>query len=120
MMKKLILIALVIFGNMQGYSYTWQSYGLEGITATNLYFYNGFGEEEIPLIIMSDSGFYLRDETLPGSWLYFAYPMKDAVLLNETTILFVSGNGSYSDGIYSLYIPSGQIDVVQCCQPNIH
>ncbi len=114
-MKKLILIALVFFSHLHGYSYTWQSFGPEGIKASNLYFYNGFGEEEIPLIIMSDSGFYLRDENSSETWMHFDYPMIDAVLLNSSTLLFIAGDGSFSDGIYSLYIPSGQIDVVHYC-----
>jgi hypothetical protein len=114
-MKKLILMALVFFSHLHGYSYTWQSFGPEGIKATNLYFYNGFGEEEIPLIIMSDSGFYLRDENSSETWMHFGYPMIDAVLLNSSTLLFIAGDGSFSDGIYTLYIPSGQIDVVHYC-----
>jgi hypothetical protein len=47
--------------------------------------------------------------------MHFDYPMIDAVLLNSGTLLFIAGDGSYSDGIYSLHIESGQIDVVHYC-----
>ncbi|MBM3436027.1 MAG: T9SS type A sorting domain-containing protein [Bacteroidetes bacterium] len=111
-MKKIIPILIFIFALQSGYPYSWQNFGPEGISATNLYFYNYFGEEEIPLIIMSDSGFYLRDDNASETWLHFNYPMKDAVLLNPATLLFIAGDGSYSDGIYTFHIESGQIDVV--------
>lgn len=112
-MKKLILIALVFFGNLHGYSYTWQSYGPEGIMAKNFYFINDNYIE--PLLIMSDSGFYLSMDTWPASWEYIDYPAKEAVLITETTLLFVAGGGSYSDGIYTLYIPSLQVELVHDC-----
>jgi hypothetical protein len=114
-MKKWMIFIAEFLILQSSFSYTWQSYGPEGIKATNLYFYNGFGEEEMPLIIMSDSGFYLRDENSSETWMHFDYPMIDAVLLNSSTLLFIAGDGSFSDGIYSLYIPSGQIDVVHYC-----
>ena len=112
-MKKFILILVLFFTLQQSYSYTWESYGPEGIKANNLFFFESWDIE--PLVIFSDSGMFLRTDSIPQSWAYFAYPAKDAAGLNNTTILFVAGSGSYSDGIFSLHIPSYQIEVVDYC-----
>ncbi len=111
-MKKLFLIVLMFFSYMQGYSYSWQHYGPDGIEAKNLFFIDDYIE---PLIIMDGSGFYLSLDTWPQSWQYFDYPAKEFVLLNETTLLFVAGGGSYPDGIYSLHISSFQVELVEAC-----
>jgi len=111
-MKKIFLFLIFISIFLNSYSYIWESFGPEGIKATNLYFYDYFGEEEVPLIIMTDSGFYLRDDNGPEPWQHFDYPMKEAVMLNPGTLLFIASDGSYSDGIYTLHIESGQIDLV--------
>lgn len=110
-MKNFVLFLLFNFILQTGFSYTWISYGPEGIKATNLFYY----DEELALIIMSDSGFYLRDENLPDTWQHFNYQMKEAVLLNPSTVLFVAGGGSYPDGIYSLHLPTLQVEQVEDC-----
>jgi hypothetical protein len=111
-MKNFILL-LCLFGlTSHTFSYTWQPYGPEGIEAKNFFFIDDYFE---PLLIMDGSGFYLSMDTWPQSWQYFDYPAKEAVQLNGTSLLFVAGNGSYSDGIYTLHIPSQQIELVEYC-----
>ena len=111
-MKKLVLILVLFFTLHQSYSYSWESYGPEGIKANNLFF---FWQDYEPLLIFSDSGMFMKTNSWLKSWEYFDYPAKDAAQLNNNTILFVAGDGSYSDGIYSLNLQTYQIEVVDYC-----
>ncbi len=110
-MKKLVLILVLFFTLQQSFSYTWQSYGPDSIQAINFCLcYTPYS------IICSTEGMYLVDG---GVLEYFSYPAKDAAQLNNDTILFVAGNGSYSDGIYSLNVQTYQIEVIDyCINPN--
>jgi len=116
MMKKTVFILILFFTLQQSYSYTWQSYGPEGITANNLcLFTSDYG----CAIICTDSGMYLNTNSWMPLWEYFDYPAKDAVQLNEDTLLLIAGNGSYSDAILSFNLQTYQFDVIQyCINPN--
>ncbi|MCD4746690.1 MAG: T9SS type A sorting domain-containing protein [Bacteroidales bacterium] len=116
MMKQIALILVLFFTLQQSYSYNWESYGPEGIKANNLcLFWPDYGH----VLICSDSGMFLNTNSRMLLWEYFDYPAKDATQLNNNTILFVAGNGSYSDGIYSINLQTYQIDVIQyCINPN--
>ncbi len=110
-MKKLVLILVLFFTLQQSFSYTWQSYGPDSIQAINFCLcYTPYS------IICSTYGMYLVDS---GVLEYFSYPAKDAAQLNNDTILFVAGNGSYSDGIYCLNVQTSQVEVIHyCINPN--
>ena len=111
-MKKLFLILILFLTFNQSYSYTWESFGPEGIKASNLFFL--WQDDVAPLIIFSDSGMFFYDNGLV-TWQYYAYPAKEAVQQNNNTLLFVAGDGSYSDGIYSFSLQTHEIEVVEYC-----
>ncbi len=97
-MKKFTLILVLFFTLQQSFSYTWESYGPEGIKANNLiHFWSDYGCS----LICTDSGMYLNTNSWMPLWEYFNYPAKDAQLLNNDTLLVIANEGSYSDGIYS-------------------
>ncbi len=109
-MKKFILILVLFFTLQQSFSYTWESYGPDSIQAINVCFFN------TPYsIICSTIGMYLVNGYQGGVLEYFSYPAKDAAKLNDSTILFVAGDGSYSDGIYSLNVQTYQVEVIEYC-----
>ena len=115
-MKKLILILVSFLVISQSFSYTWQSYGPDTIQAINVCFFEPPFEYSI---ICSTNGMYLMDGYQGEVLEYFSYPAKDAAQLNNDTILFVAGDGSYSDGIYSLNVQSYQVEVIHyCINPN--
>ena len=111
-MKKPFLFTIFILLLQFGYPYSWESYGPEGIKATNMFV---VGFTNLEMLIMSDTGFFLVTDS--QSWEYFPYPAKDAAFYNNNTVYFVAGSGSYSDGIYQLDIESHEIEVVEYC-PN--
>ena len=97
-MKKLVLILVLILTLQQGFSYTWENYSPPGINANNLcLFWSDYG----CALICTDSGMYLNTNSWMPMWEYFNYPVKDAQLLNNDTLLVIANEGSYSDGIYS-------------------
>jgi len=97
-MKKLVLILVLILTLQQSFSYTWENYSPPGIKANNLcLFWSDYG----CALICTDSGMYLNTNSWMPMWEYFNYPVKDAQLLNNDTLLVIANEGSYSDGIYS-------------------
>lgn len=120
-MKKLILSLIVIFVAYSGFSYTWENYGPESIKANKLCL---FVCEYAEGIICLDTGMYVVNEFFGNDWEYYSnfnMPVIDAVQCNYNvdSILVVMGNGSYSDGIYSFNLITGQFQVLfYCINPN--
>jgi hypothetical protein len=115
-MKKLTLILVLTFTIQQGFSYTWENFGPEGIKANNLcLFYSNYAHS----LICTDGGMYLNTSQGVPNWEYFEIPAKDASLLNNETLLIIVANGSYSDGIYSFDLLSHESsDIAYCPNPN--
>jgi len=115
-MKKTTLILALIFTIQQGYSYTWESYGPEGIKAEYLILLNSSHAHSL---ICTDSGMYLNTSLGIPNWEYFAIPPKDACLLNNDTLIILINTGSYSDGIFSFDLQTYEFNVIDYCgKPN--
>ena len=114
-MKKFILILFLFFTLQQTYSYSWRSYGPEGVKVNNLCFFEWSGY----YLVCSDTGMYLSANFWNPTWEYFNFPAKDAVSLNNDTLLVIANEGSYSDGIYSFNLQDYQFNVIDfCMKPN--
>ena len=115
-MKRITLILVLIFSIQQGFSYTWESYGPEGIKAENLILLNSSHAHSL---ICTDSGMYLNTSLGIPNWEFFAIPSKDATLLNNDTLIIIGGSGSYSDGIFGLDLQTYEYSLIDYCfKPN--
>ena len=115
-MKKITLILVFIFSILQGFSYTWESYGPEGIKANNLCLFTSYNAQSI---ICTDSGMYLNSSQGVPNWEYFDIPAADGILLNEEKLLLLIAEGSYSDGIYDFDLLTHESNVIEFCpKPN--
>ncbi len=68
-------------------------------------------------MICAASGFYLFSNTT-FEWEYYtvdSLPVYEGVFLNFETLIFVTGNGSDSDGIYKFDKQSGQSEELYSC-----
>jgi len=116
-MKKITLILIIVFTINQGFSYTWENFGPEGIKANNLciFYYSSY----VHSLICVDTGMYIRTDAWVPNWEYFDIPAKDASLLNEETLLIIISEGSYSDGICSFNVQSHDyVNIDFCPNPN--
>jgi len=119
-MNKFISLLILTFAVQFSYSYTWEPYGPESIKANKLCL---IINEYSSGIICIDSGMYvgLINET---NWEYFSnfnMPVIDAVecSYNVDSILVLMGCESYSDGIYSFNLTTGQFQIIDfCLNPN--
>jgi hypothetical protein len=111
-MKKITLILFIVFTMNQGFSYTWENFGPEGIKANNLCIFYSYNAHSV---ICTDSGMYLNTSQGVPNWEYFDIPAKDATLLNEETLLIIISEGSYSDGIYSFNLLSYELTAIKFC-----
>lgn len=116
-MKKLLLTLIAIFIVSYGFSYNWEIYGPENIKANKL---NVFPSEYLSGVICVDTGIYIVNDFYGTTWDYYSYfnmPVIDVVECNYNvdSIMVVMGNGSYSDGIYSFNLITGQFQVLHYC-----
>ncbi len=115
-MKKTTLILVLVLTIQQGFSYTWESYGPEGIKANNLCLLYSYNAQSV---ICTDSGMYLNTSQGVPNWEYFDIQAKDAVDLNDETILIIINEGGYSDGIYSFNLLTYELNLIEyCINPN--
>ena len=115
-MKKTTLILVLVLTIQQGFSYTWESYGPEGIKANNLCLLYSYNAQSV---ICTDSGMYLNTSQGVPNWEYFDIQAKEAADLNDETILIIISEGGYSDGIYSFNLLTYELNVIEyCINPN--
>ena len=116
-MKKLIFFFIVFLIQLPVNSNTWNNFCPDSIHAINICF--GVGSSKG--VICTPDGMYLHDD-INQIWNYFTYgglPVWEAVQFNETQILVVIGDGSWSDGIYTFDLQTLQFNVVHwCVNPN--
>jgi hypothetical protein len=121
-MKKLILLLILTISFQLTYAYTWEPYGPEGIKANKLYLYPS---EYFNGVICVDTGMYIVKNFIGNDWEYYSYfnmPVIDVSVCeyNVDSILVLLSNGSYSDGIYSFNLISGQFkNLHYCLNPNV-
>jgi len=120
-MKKQLLTLIAIFIVSYGLSYNWEIYGPENIKANKLYL---FPSEYFSSVICVDTGIYIVNDFSGTTWDYYSYfnmPVIDVVEIqyNVDSLMVVMGNGSYSDGIYSFNLITGQFQILHyCINPN--
>ena len=121
-MKKLILLLTLTITIQLTYAYTWEPFGPEGIKANKLYLYPS---EYFDGVICVDTGMYIVTTLFGTDWefhSYFNMPLIDvsACEFNADSILVLLSNGSYSDGIFSFNLISGQFkNLHYCLNPNV-
>jgi hypothetical protein len=116
-MKKLILIAIVIFQFYFSFSQGWFNYGPAYIDANSICFGPYYFDCEM---ICASNGFYLF---ITGNYEWEFYtvdslPVYEGAFTDPETLVIITGNGFSSDGIYSFDIETQQFTLlVNCLSP---
>lgn len=119
-MKK-IIITLAIILPFYCLAYNWERLGPDygNVKVTNVCFDIG----KYKNIALSTPDGLLINNGFCGNGIWLMYPTSlpvwDACPLNDSILLLIQGNGSYSDGIYSFNLNSYQYSVIEyCLYPN--
>ena len=120
-MKKLLPVILVIFFFLQSFCFAWEwePFGPPDIKANKICF---FDTGPVFNVICIDTGMYIS--SFSSYFEFYSYTnmaVIEAVSpgLNEDSIIVVMSDGSWSDGIYSFKVSTGQFHVLQFCyHPN--
>lgn len=108
-MKKIVLICS-LFMPMLLMSQEWEPIGPDTLTVNNYF----FDENTFSEYLCCDEGLLYSTET--GTWelaTYTQLPIIDAAPLNDTSILVLVGNGSWSDGVYQFDINQKELTILE-------
>ena len=112
-MKRTTLILVLIFTIQLNYTYAWEweEYGPPGIKANKICF---FENANVHAMICVDSGMFLITDNNGQSWEFYDFRAVDAISpgYNSDSLIVVMNEGSYSDGIYSFNIETGQFNLI--------
>jgi hypothetical protein len=108
-MKKLISILLITIP-LSLSAYTWTDFGPSGVHANDIIFNVGANNA---IVICANDGLHVSYDAI--SWSFyttFGLPVHGAVPYNDTSFIFIMGDGSFSDGIYLFSFNSFQYSVL--------
>ncbi len=109
MRKPIIILLLVIPLSLS--AYTWVPFGPPGIHANDMVF--NVGADNL-IVICANDGLYISDSSMNWDhYTTFGLPVKGAVPFNDTSFIFIMGDGSWSDGIYLFSLNSLQHSVLE-------
>ncbi len=118
-MKRLFLLITGLLILQTGFSYSWESYGPEGIKANKMVFAES-GAFAGTVVIFVDTGMYIGQGGIYSyNFDYLDLAANDAFTLDNDSLFVTVGGGSYSDGIYVIDLETLEYNVVQYC-PNPH
>jgi len=109
-MKKLITLFLITIP-LTISAYTWTPFGPPGVHANDIVF--NVGANNITVVCAND-GLHLNNGG--PNWDYYTtggLPVKGAATFNDTSFIFIMGDGSWSDGIYLFSLVSLQHHVLE-------
>ena len=105
MKRSLLLIASLLI-LQTGFSYSWKSYGPEGVKANKIIF-------GLHNVLIVDTGFYMID--YQQQYSFFPFIISDACELNNNIILMATPSNSYSDGIYEFNTNTFEFSIIHYC-----